>query len=95
MKGIVMDDGDYRKLEEDTIRKYYGDEAYERMKAEEDAEKNMSRRQCRKKKAMQSMKCGFDAPAYGERLPEGAKLVEKEDGVFKIVMSGEEDENNH
>ena len=92
MKGILIDDSEFDRMEEECLRRLYGDEVYERMKAEEEAEKNMSKRQLRKKKAMQGKRCGFDTPAYGERLPEGAMLVEKEDGVFKIVMPGEEDE---
>ena len=85
MKGIVLDDGDYRKLEEDTIRKYYGDEAYERMKVEEEAEKNMSRRQRRKKRAMQDRKSRFNVPGQFKLLPEGAELVMQENGTIKIV----------
>ena len=92
MKGILIDDSEFDRMEEECLRRFYGDEAYGRMKAEEEAEKNMSRRQRRKKKAMQGKNCGFDAPAYGERLPEGAKMDEKKDRVFKIVMLGEEDE---
>ena len=53
MKGLLFDDGDYSELEEKCIRKYYGDEAYEQMKADEEAESKMSRRQRRKKRAMQ------------------------------------------
>ena len=52
MKGLLFDDGDYSELEEKCIRKYYGDEAYERMKADEEAERKMSRRQRRKKRAI-------------------------------------------
>ena len=86
MKGILIDDSEFDRMEEECLRRLYGDEAYERMKAEEEAEKNMSRRQRRKKKAMQGKKCGFDAPVYGERLPEGAELVELENGRFKLVQ---------
>ena len=93
MRGIVMDDGDYRKLEEDTIRKYYGDEAYERMKANEEAEKTMSRRQRRKKRAMQDRKSRFNVPGQFKFLPEGAELVEQENGTFKIVYPDDEDKS--
>lgn len=54
MKGLLLDDGDYSELEEKCVRKYYGDEAYEQMKAEEEAERKMSRRQRRKKRAMKT-----------------------------------------
>ena len=90
MKGIVLDDGDYRKLEEDTIRKYYGDEAYDQMKANEEAEKTMSRRQRRKKRAMQDRKSRFNEPGQFKFLPEGAELVEQENGRFKIVYPEKE-----
>ena len=36
---------------------------------------------------------GFDAPVYGERLPEGAKLVKQENGCFKVVLPGDEENN--
>ena len=85
MYGALLDGDDYSKLEEDTIRKYYGDEAYERMKAEEEAEKNMSRRQRRKKRAMQDRKSRFNVPGQFKFLPEGAELVELENGRLKIV----------
>ena len=85
MKGILLDGDDYSKLEEDTIRKYYGDEAYERMKAEEEAEKNMSKRQRRKKRAMQDRKSRFNVPGQVRFLREGEELVELDNGRFKII----------
>ena len=33
---------------------------------------------------------GFDAPVCGSPLPKGAKLEEQEDGLFRIVMPGED-----
>jgi len=93
MYGALLDGDDYSKLEEDTIRKYYGDEAYERMKAEEEAEKNMSRRQRRKKRAMEDRKSRFNAPAQVKFLPEGAELVKQENGTIKIVYPDEEDKS--
>ncbi|GEM_PF-5118556 len=93
MRGIVMDDGDYRKLEEDTIRKYYGDEAYERMKVKEETDKTMSRRQRRKKRAMQDRKSRFNVPGQFKFLPEGTELVEQENGTFKIVYPDDGDKS--
>ena len=85
MKGILLDGDDYSKLEEDTIRKYYGDEAYDRMKAEEETEKNMSRRQRMKKKAMQGRKSRFNVPGQIRFLRKGEELVELDNGRFKLV----------
>ena len=42
------------------------------------------------KKDMFAHTSGFDAPAYGEPLPAGAKLVKQDNGRLKIVMPGEE-----
>ena len=34
--------------------------------------------------------CGFDAPAYGTPLPPEARFVKQADGLFKIVMPGDD-----
>lgn len=44
-----------------------------------------------KKEAEQKRRSGFDAPAYGMVVPEGARLVELESGNFKLIMPEEDD----
>ena len=41
-------------------------------------------------KNMWILASGFDAPAYGKPLPEGAKLEKQENGTYKIVIPEEE-----
>ena len=85
MKGILIDDSEFDRMEEECLRRLYGDEAYELMKADEEAEKNLSRRQRRKKRAMQDRKSRFNVPGQVRFLREGEELVELDNGRFKII----------